>query len=93
MTDHFVVHCKKESYDIYIGRPSIYGNPYSHKDGTSAKFKVASREEAIAKYEEWLLAQPSLVALVKQELRDKRLGCWCPPKACHGHVLARIANS
>lgn len=29
-----VIHCKKESYDVYIGRPSIWGNPYSiGKDG------------------------------------------------------------
>jgi hypothetical protein len=25
-----VVHCKKEPYDVYIGRPSKYGNPFTH---------------------------------------------------------------
>ena len=25
-----VVHCKKELYDVYIGRPSKWGNPFSH---------------------------------------------------------------
>lgn len=28
-----IVHCKKDKYDIYIGRPSIWGNPFSHKEG------------------------------------------------------------
>lgn len=29
-----VVHFKKEPFDIYIGRPSVWGNPFSHKQGT-----------------------------------------------------------
>jgi hypothetical protein len=32
------------------------------------------------------------VERVKRELRHKILGCWCHPKACHGDVLAEIAN-
>lgn len=88
-----VVHCKKEAFDIYVGRPSIYGNPFSHREGTVAKFRVATREEAITRYELWLLAQPALVALVKRELQGKVLGCWCAPEPCHAEVLARIANS
>ena len=37
-----VVHCKKSEYDVYIGRPSLWGNPFSSKDKTLAKFRVAS---------------------------------------------------
>jgi len=29
MQKHFVVHCKKERYDVYIGRPSKWGNPFT----------------------------------------------------------------
>lgn len=80
-----VVHCKKSSYDVYIGRPSVFGNPFViGKDG--------SREEVVAKYEQWLLGQPELVAKVKAELKGKVLACWCAPLACHGDVLVRIAN-
>jgi len=92
MDKKLVVHCKREPYDVYIGRPGPWGNPFTHKDGTLAQFKVASREEAVEKYEEWLLAQPELVKKVKAELKGKVLGCWCDPLLCHGHVLARIAN-
>lgn len=81
----FVVHMKRDRYDVYIGRPTIWGNKFEiGKDG--------SREEVIAKYEEWLLGKPDLIRLVKQELRGKVLGCWCFPQKCHGDVLARIAN-
>jgi len=87
-----VVHCKKETYDVYIGRPSKWGNPFSHLDNTLADFKVATRDEAIDKFEEWLLTQPELLAAVKTELRGKVLGCWCAPKKCHGDVLLRLVN-
>lgn len=90
----WVVHCKKDPFDVYIGRGrgSQWGNPFSHQEGTQARFKVDTREEAIACFREWLLRQPELVERVKRELRHKILGCWCHPKACHGDVLAEIAN-
>ena len=88
----WVVHCKQSDYDVYIGRPTKSGNVFSHLNGTLAQHKVASREEAIAKYEEWLIAQPELVAEAKAQLKGKVLGCWCHPLACHGDVLSRIAN-
>lgn len=86
-----VVHCKRAPYDVYIGRPSKWGNPFSHKPGTQAKYRVATREEAIRAYEEWIKTQPHLLADLK-ELRGKTLGCWCKPLPCHGDVLARLAN-
>ena len=88
-----VVHFKRSAYDVYIGRPSPWGNPFSHLVRSRAKFLVATREEAIQRFEEWLLAQPELVKRVKQELCGKVLGCWCAPLSCHGDVLARIANA
>jgi len=88
----FVVHCKKSEFDVYIGRPSKWGNPFSHKDATLAQFKVATREEAIARYTEWLLGQNYLLEVLKTELRGKVLGCWCSPQACHGEILAALAN-
>lgn len=88
-----VVHCKSgEPYQVYIGRPSRWGNPYTHKAGTGAPWPVDDRETAIRLYEEWLRSQPELMAAVKKELKGKTLGCWCKPLDCHGDVLLRIAN-
>lgn len=79
-----VVHCKQESYDVYIGRPSKWGNPYQlGPDG--------SREEVIEKYMEWLENNPDLLGDI-YELKGKVLGCWCKPKPCHGDVLVDIIN-
>lgn len=79
-----VVHCKKTSYDVYIGRGSKWGNPYKiGEDGT--------REEVIAKYETYIMNKPKLLADI-HELKGKVLGCYCKPKACHGDILARLAE-
>ena len=86
-----VVHCKKEDFDVYIGRGSKWGNPYSHREGTLAQFVVGSRKEAIEKYEGYLLSNEGLMRDL-DELRGKVLGCWCKPKSCHGDVLLKYAN-
>lgn len=81
---HLVVNLRKEEYDIFIGRPSKWGNKFViGKDGT--------REEVIAKYKEWLLEQPKLLNELS-ELKDKVLGCYCDPLPCHGDILAELAN-
>jgi len=88
-----VVHCKKEKYDVYIGRPSKWGNPFTHiKDKkTKAEFIVETRKESIDKYEEWILKQPDLLKDL-HELKDKTLGCWCKPKSCHGDILVKLID-
>jgi len=79
-----VVHCKRETHDIYIGRPGKWGNPFEiGRDGT--------REEVIVKYARWIVDQKNLMDALP-ELRGKVLGCWCAPKACHGHVLANLVD-
>lgn len=84
-----VVHCKKEPYDIYVGRPSKWGNPFTHlHDFTQAKFKVNTREDAIESYHIWITEGDGKHLLDDlHELEGKVLGCWCKPKACHGDVL------
>ncbi len=88
-----VVHCKRECYDVYIGRPSKWGNPFSHKAGTMAKFRVDSRQEAIDAYKKWIIEGEGQHLLDDlHELKGKVLGCWCKPLACHGDILAELAN-
>ena len=81
----------KESFDIDIGRGSRWGNPYSHEPKSRARYIVSSRNEAIELYSFWILGQPKLIGDLG-ELKGKRLGCFCIPKACHGEVLAELAD-
>lgn len=79
-----VVH-KRQPHDVYIGRPSKWGNPFMiGRDG--------DRAAVVAKFETWVLAQPDLMAAIG-ELKGKRLACWCAPASCHGDVLAKLADA
>jgi Domain of unknown function (DUF4326) len=79
------VHCSRERHHVYIGRPAKWGNPFKiGRDG--------NRGEVIALYECWLREDDTLMATLG-ELRGKVLGCWCAPRACHGDVLVRLANT
>lgn len=86
-----VVNCRKEPFDVYIGRPSEYGNPFSTKENSLAKFHVRTRRESIERFREWAPKQPGFLERVKM-LRGKRLGCWCHPKPCHGDVWVEFCN-
>lgn len=84
-----VVH-KRDSHDVYIGRPSEWGNPFSHKPCTAAEVQVASLDEAIAEYETYFLQRVDTDAGFRArtlELKGKRLACWCKPGRCHGDVI------
>lgn len=99
-----VVHCKRAPYDVYIGRPSKWGNPFSHELKSDAPIYCTSRAEAVLCYDQWInggqqelhdrvkLVRPTIEE-IRAELRGKVLGCWCAPQACHGDILARLANS
>lgn len=72
---------------VYIGRPSKWGNPFEiGRDGT--------RAQVIQKYNDWIVHERSdLFFAAQRELRGRHLLCWCAPRACHGDVLLKIANS
>lgn len=89
MTLTKVVHCKKKPYDVYIGRPSKWGNPYViGKDG--------DRSQVIYKYMMYIFMEidknPLLEDEIMRELGGKILGCYCYPQRCHGYILAAIAD-
>jgi hypothetical protein len=79
-----VVHCKRDKYDVYVGRGSKWGNPFCiGVDGT--------RDEVIEKYHQWILTQPNLLNSL-QELKGKTLACHCYPMRCHAQILIDLTN-
>lgn len=86
-----VVNINKQSYDVYIGRGSKWGNPYTtiRDKETLASEIVETSEEAISKYKEYILNTPELMDSL-DELEGKTLGCFCKPKPCHGDVLLEL---
>jgi hypothetical protein len=77
-----LVNVKTSQYDVFVGRPSKWGNPFVvDRDGT--------REQVIRMYEVHLRHSPKLIAALP-ELVGKVLGCYCAPLPCHGEVLLRL---
>lgn len=80
---------------MYIGRPSKWGNPFSHQD-VEGKFRTETREEAIEMYRkflDWRINTYGTEVLIElAELDGAILGCWCAPKPCHGDVLVEFAR-
>jgi hypothetical protein len=79
-----VVNLRKEKFDVFIGRPSKWGNPFViGVDG--------NREQVIELYRQYA-AVSSVIQNSLWEIKGKRLGCYCKPKACHGDILAEMAD-
>ena len=81
---------------IYIGRGTMFGNPYSHRVSFGS-YTVATREIAIEKYKIYMRSEYKKVPELRQEMKklaafvaqggELVLICSCKPKACHGDVL------
>ena len=75
---------------VYVGRPSVLGNPYGiGPDG--------SRHDVVDTYRAWLREQYRPDGAVRRALRtlamryitdgQLTLICWCAPQPCHAEVI------
>jgi len=87
--------------NVYIGRKgivfingtrfpkndSIWCNPYKIDNNTT-------RQQVIQKYKTYIKDKIKKENLTDEllKLKNKNLGCWCKPEACHGDVLIEIIN-
>lgn len=69
----------------YIGRGTIYGNPFYSRE-------FGGRQGSIARYREYA---PTHQALMRRlpDLRGGVLVCSCKPQACHGDVLVELLST
>ena len=78
-----VVNIKKtDVWNVFIGRPSKWGNPFKIR-------KNVTREEVIERYRAYILEDKYLLSCLPQ-LKGKILGCYCSPLPCHGDVLISL---
>ena len=83
-----VVNIRKEPFDVYIGRAGrgesgYLGNPFSIGAGVT-------REQAVERFRQYFyqrIDNDREFRMQVEELRGKRLGCFCKPLACHGDVI------
>lgn len=99
-----VVNIKTLSFDwkndptyVYIGRPSIYGNPV--KVGEKCKYcgKVhMTKGSTIPCYKIYLTEMlHNNIEFIEHlyRLKGKILVCFCKPMPCHGDILATYVNN
>jgi len=89
---------------VYVGRPTIWGNPFTGSDAVEKFRKAVSTwpipEEQMAA---WLAAGGEEICLIIiagrmhpaiDEIIGRDLACWCSlDKPCHADVLLEIANT
>lgn len=91
--------------DVYIGRGSVLGNPFTSIQDRETKAHVVcdSREESIERYRQHLNdAITNKLKPITNELNriyklakagNVNLVCYCSPKECHGDVIKEIIYS
>lgn len=90
---------------VYVGRPTIWGNPYVVGElcgGWSAPGseecegpfrRVKDAADAVRLYREALMDDPTSGERL-QSLRGKDLVCWCRlDQPCHADVLLELGNA
>ena len=77
---------------IYVGRPTIYGNPY--RVGEMWLGQPMTARETAQRFAQLLALglSPEFAQRV-EGLRKRDLACWCPlDQPCHADVLLELAN-
>lgn len=80
-----VVNKSNRLYDVYIGRGSTWGNPFT--------VEQYGRDMCIWLYESYIRERLRNEPALRSELMSldgKVLGCYCKPKRCHGDILVSI---
>lgn len=75
-----VVNVRAESCTLYIGRPSMFGNPYGFEP----------RDRAIERYREDARKPGKLRDAIAKIPEGAKLGCYCKPLDCHGDVIVEV---
>lgn len=79
---------KSNSEYVYVGRPSIFGNPYTLID-------ESKREEVIQQYKQYFEEALQIEEFKNEvlKLKNKILVCYCNPLRCHADIIAEYLNA
>lgn len=74
------------SRSMYVGRPSVLGNPFPIVGQDT-------REDVIAMFEIYMylcLGIPEFEEALVQARQADALVCWCKPQDCHADIIAEF---
>lgn len=90
--------------EFYVGRPSVFGNPYSHLQNSLAQYRVKTVQDAIFKYEEiYLPTIENELQVLKNDISTYAmqdaltsvnicLSCFCVPRPCHAFCILKALD-
>lgn len=78
---------KMPPHTVYVGRPTIFGNPFFVTDKYTP-------ESCVKRFEKWItMESPMILRTAQKLLTGKNLACWCPlNQPCHADVLLKLVN-
>ena len=93
INQHVDRECVEEGVRVYIGRPTVLGNPF-------VIGRNGNRTEVIRRYQQYLkeklaagdkdiTAEIARLVGIAQE-RPLELACFCAPAGCHGDVIKAV---
>jgi hypothetical protein len=85
---HITFDWKMSDQYVYIGRGTIYGNPFEIND---TRARTQSLTQFRSYFEERLYADKCFLEEVKK-LDNKILVCSCSPLKCHGDIIAEYVR-
>lgn len=101
MSQTLVVNKELEPFDVYIGRGSAFGNPFSVHNGEY------TLEDSLRLYEHYIFDKIMTEPVFKKKMKTlegKKLGCFCKKSKtgtpeyehdttpCHGDILVKLLN-
>ena len=82
---------------VYVGRPSVWGNPWRAGEWSSTLGRTMDATDAVARFRREHAAGGTRAWMnreVREQLRGKPLVCWCLlDQPCHADVLLELANA
>jgi len=81
------VRTKSRTGVTMIDRSTVFGNPFP------INFRC-SREQSITKYKVWFyeMINHDQFREAVELLKNRVLGCWCKPLACHGDIIVEYLD-
>jgi len=80
----------------YPKKDSIWANPFKIPKTSNGVNAALARTQVIQQYREYIMARlddpddEEITYEKLEELRGKKLGCWCYPEGCHADVLVGL---
>lgn len=83
--------------DVYIGRPSVLGNPFRITGKVTRKECIEAYRgwihERINDADEEVLRELERIRNLVKKYGRVNLVCWCAPLPCHGDVIKEYLDS